>query len=115
MIFCGKEGEDVETLQIAGRRIDLYPAAEESAPLVLLCGGGAGTGPSLAGAGFSLAAVEDLDWNRDLSPWPAPPLRKGDEGFSGGADAFLEILAGKALPAVREALGAAPAGAYLAG
>ncbi len=107
--------KDVETLQIAGRRIGLYPAAEKGAPLVLLCGGGEERGPSLAGAGFSLAAVEELDWNRDLSPWPAPALRKGEEAFSGGADAFLEILAGKILPAVREALGAAPAGAYLAG
>ena len=110
-----KKVKDVETLQIAGRLIGLYPAAEKGAPLVLLCGGGEERGPSLAGAGFSLAVVEELDWNRDLSPWPAPALRRGDEAFSGGADAFLEILAGKALPAVREALGAAPAGAYLAG
>ncbi|MCR4887391.1 MAG: alpha/beta hydrolase [Clostridiales bacterium] len=105
----------METLQIADRRIVLFPAAEKGAPLVLLCGGGEEMGPFLDGAGFSLAAVEELDWNRDLSPWPAPPLRKGEKAFSGGADAFLEILAGKILPAVREALGAAQEGAYLAG
>ncbi len=29
------------------------------------------------------------DWNRDLSPWPAPPAFKKGEAFAGGAPAFL--------------------------
>lgn len=41
---------------------------------------------------FRLIAVKVRDWNRDLSPWTAPPVF-GTEGFGDGADAFLrEIL-----------------------
>ena len=38
---------------------------------------------------FYLAAVKVKDWNRDLSPWPAPAVF-GKEGFGDGAAAFLE-------------------------
>ncbi len=41
------------------------------------------------GTAFRLIAVKVDDWNRDLSPWEAPPVF-GDEGFGGGAEAFLE-------------------------
>ncbi len=30
------------------------------------------------------------DWNRDLSPWPAPPAFRKGGAFAGGADAFLQ-------------------------
>ena len=33
-----------------------------------------------------------VDWNRDLSPWPAQRAFRGGEDFSGGAQAFLERL-----------------------
>lgn len=36
--------------------------------------------------------LEDLDWNRDLSPWPEKRAFKGGEDFAGGADALLEAL-----------------------
>ena len=28
-----------------------------------------------------LAALDGSDWNRDYSPWPAPPLRPGEAPF----------------------------------
>ena len=44
------------------------------------------------GNNFRLIAVKVSDWNLDLSPWEAPPVF-GDEGFGGGAEAFLaEVL-----------------------
>ena len=45
------------------------------------------------GAAFRLVAAAVGDWNRDLSPWPAPPAF-GKEPFGGNAEATLgEILA----------------------
>ena len=43
----------------------------------------------LTGADFRLTAVKVDHWNRDLSPWPAPPVF-GKEGFGDGAEAFLQ-------------------------
>ena len=46
---------------------------------------------SPAGRDFRLLAVEIEDWNRDLSPWTAPPVF-GREAFGGGARATLDRL-----------------------
>ncbi len=43
----------------------------------------------LSAADFHLVAVKVDNWNRDLSPWPAPAVF-GNEDFEGGAAAFLE-------------------------
>ena len=40
---------------------------------------------------FCLIAVKVADWNRDLSPWAAPPVF-GNEAFGDGAAAFLEEI-----------------------
>ena len=40
---------------------------------------------------FRLIAVKVNDWNRDLSPWPAPPVF-GNEPFGDGAAAFLQEM-----------------------
>ena len=52
----------------------------------------------------SLLAFPAPDWDRDLTPWSAPGLRKGDGDFGGGAAAFLAEL----LRAVEEAEAALP-------
>ena len=46
----------------------------------------------LAGDDFRLIALKVNDWNRDLSPWEAPPVF-GNEAFGGGAKETLsEVL-----------------------
>ena len=46
----------------------------------------------LAGGDFRLIAVKIEDWNRDLSPWEAPPVF-GKEAFGGGAaETLAELL-----------------------
>ncbi|MBR4656852.1 MAG: esterase [Oscillospiraceae bacterium] len=46
----------------------------------------------LAGGEFRLIAVKIEDWNRDLSPWEAPPVF-GKEAFGGGAaETLAEFL-----------------------
>ncbi len=64
---------------------------------------------------FSLVAVSGIQWNHDMSPWPIPPIAKGNTPFTGGADTYLELLTGKILPAVQEALGGEPEYSVLAG
>lgn len=49
-----------------------------------------------------LAALPVSDWNAELTPWPAPELRRG-QPFSGGADATLERVR-LALPTLHEVL-----------
>ena len=41
------------------------------------------------------------DWNRDLSPWPAPPAFRKGGAFAGGADAFLQDVLSRAAGAER--------------
>ena len=48
---------------------------------------------------FRLVAVEVTDWNRDLSPWPAPPVF-GNEAFGDGGEKTLEYLIKECLPAL---------------
>ncbi len=50
---------------------------------------------------FLHCAVEVDDWNRDLSPWPAPPVF-GDAAFGDGAPKTLEYVTSSLLPALRE-------------
>ena len=50
---------------------------------------------------FRLAAFMAEDWNRDLSPWPAPPVF-GKEGFGGGGAATLAWLRQSYLPIVEK-------------
>jgi len=45
----------------------------------------------LTDSSFRLVAFQVNDWNRDLSPWEAPPVF-GKEGFGGGACATLEEI-----------------------
>ncbi len=65
-------------------------------------------------ARFRVIAVPCGDWNRDLSPWRAPPAFKKGGDFSGGAEAFLPEVLG-ALDAAEAALGEAPERRVIAG
>ena len=40
-----------------------------------------------------LVAIEGVDWNRELSPWPGKRALKGEEDFGGGADIYLPVKA----------------------
>lgn len=54
----------------------------------------------LLGDGLLLVDVAVDDWNRDLSPWEAPPVF-GDRAFDGGAAETLKWLQAELLPALR--------------
>ncbi len=50
---------------------------------------------------FSLIAVPVDNWNRDLSPWEAPPVF-GKEGFGSGAYETLAYIIDTLIPAVNQ-------------
>jgi len=52
---------------------------------------------------FALAAFEVKDWNRELSPWEAPPVF-GKIPFGGGAEETLRFVTNRLLPELRARL-----------
>ncbi len=100
---------------------DIFPGGVPDCPLILL-NTFAGEGEKIyrllneAGCyGFSLAAVGGTDWSRDMSPWACPPVFKGEDPFSGGADGYLAILTGEILPRCLEKVPGKPRWLGLAG
>lgn len=88
----------------------------ESGPLVVLVDA-AETGKLLYSKledKCSILCCPASDWNREMTPWPAPGLGKGKENFGGGAEAFLESVL-NALPAAMAELPEAPKDVYLMG
>ena len=71
-------------------------------------------GRALFDGSASLLCMEDLDWARGLTPWPAPGLQP-DRPFSGGGPALLRALLEEILPEAEAALGGAPAWRGVAG
>lgn len=69
----------------------------------------------LTGAKLTLIAVDGVDWDAELSPWPEPKAFKGGEDFSGGAKAYLEVLTGKLIPETERAAGLSPEYRAIAG
>ena len=63
----------------------------------------------------TLAAISGVDWNRELSPWPAPKAFRGSDDFGGGAPAFLSKLTGHIVPLVENRLAFAPSSRAIAG
>ena len=98
-------------------RAAVFPAAV-AAPAVYLCGAGEDAEAlraALAGApAHTLVCVSGFDWERDLSPWPAPPLGRG-RPFAGGAADCLRLLTEDILPHAEALLPAPPAWRALAG
>lgn len=52
---------------------------------------------------FVLVAIEGIDWNRELSPWPHEKVFAEGEDFAGGADEYLTVLTKELIPAAEEA------------
>ena len=52
-----------------------------------------------------LVTIGGLDFDQELSPWPAEAVFKGQPDFRGGADAYMDILVDHIMPEVISALG----------
>ncbi|MCD7867007.1 MAG: alpha/beta hydrolase [Clostridiales bacterium] len=114
------KAEKTVTLQVDGKKIQIYSTAQ-SAPLVIYHAV-MGEGKTLWNAcqkldcpAFSLAVINGVNWDDDMTPWAIPPISRGDTPCSGGADAYLGQLTGEMLPQITAALPFPPAYCALSG
>lgn len=101
-----------------GRPVSVFLPDGPSEGLILLhmeCERAAGVWQAVNQPRAALIAVGGLDWNRDLSPWPAKAVFAGEDDFSGQADAFLTALVERILPEAERACGLTPLWRALAG
>ncbi len=109
-----------KTFQIQDKKIQLY-CASQAAPLVIyhaVMGEGKAVWQScrkLECPEFSLAVINGVKWDDEMTPWPIPPISKNDTPCTGGADVYLEQLTGKILPRIIDALEYNPTYCALAG
>lgn len=100
--------------ELAGKRISAIPA--DGGCMVYLHGDAVQAGMlSRQFGNVSFASVEGIDWNRELSPWPAKAVFRGRPDFGGGAGDYLRELTGRIVPQVEERIGIAPTHRILAG
>lgn len=111
----------MKLLEIEGKKISVFGFENAGSPLVILNTYG-NEGESvwnecqkLNCPPFTLAAIGNLDWNKDMSPWESPALYKNDDAFSGGADAYLSLLTSKIIPAICTSLASKPSYIALSG
>ncbi len=55
--------------------------------------------------GVSIVVIEDVNWNDDLTPWPAEGVFKKAKPFGGKAATFLDKLTHEAIPHTEKDLG----------
>lgn len=109
-------------LSISGKTVEIFTktGSDRKIPLVILNtfqGEGKEVFEKCAELGcndFALAAVGGLNWNHDLSPWPAPTIGNNKYGF-GGADKYIKKLTNEIVPEIREKLGFEPKFSAIAG
>ncbi len=106
---------------IQGRKIEIYGEGRTNVPVIYLNtvhGEGKAVWDQCQRIGcpaFSLVAVSGVQWNHDMSPWPIPPITKGDTPCTGGADVYLALLTEEILPAIEATFGGRPKYSVLAG
>lgn len=111
----------MQTWSIEGKTVSLFPAAVPDAPVLYLntvAGEGLSIFQLLQDGGcppFSLVSVSDLQWERDMAPWDCPAVFHNAPPFTGGADAYLQLLTGRILPQAESRLCGTPAWRGIAG
>ena len=63
----------------------------------------------------TLICINGIDWDRELSPWPASRAFKGGNDFGGDAATFLNVLENQIIPVTEQELGFTPESRGLAG
>lgn len=104
----------MEQFTAAGKSVQFFPAENNFAPLVILhtVHGEGERVYRLAKSGtktdFSFAAISNLNWDDEMSPWAIPPISKDDTPCTGGADAYLEKFTGIILPEILKRIPSEP-------
>lgn len=106
---------------INGKTVDVFLEPELGTPIIYLNtfaseGQEVFEATQVAGCPpFTLVAISNPDWNRDMAPWDSPAAFKIGEPFTGGADNYLRLLAGEIIPRVEKDLASPPAWRGIAG
>lgn len=53
---------------------------------------------------FILVSISNIDWNNELTPWECMPIYKGDNGYLGKADVYLNELQEDIIPRIEECI-----------
>ncbi len=99
----------LQTKMIRGREVLLLQGANAKHLLIHVTGDDELSGlermireiRSLSKMPFRIAIVKVNDWNRELSPWPCPPVF-GDEAFGDGAPKTLDYILNDLIPSLKE-------------
>ena len=116
--LCGRNGVDtVRTLSCGPYTVDLFTVADSQTVVYAVMDReeAQAVWPLLKEPKPALAAVSGVDWNRELSPWPAPGVFRGGGDFGGEGPAFLDILIRQIIPLAEAQLGFAPVSRAVAG
>ena len=107
----------IENFSIGARNIRLFLPPAPPRALIVLHGEGKELArcEAVAAEGAAIAAITGVDWNGELSPWPAPKAFARGEDFSGGAPTYLQEFVERILPAVEAHLPEAPTVRAIAG
>ncbi len=111
-----------KTFEVNGKKCVLYKAQSGDRPLVVL-NNYADDGGAVCEAvhqatsiDFNFLNISGLNWGCDMTPWPCPPLFKGDDTvYSGGADEYLKLLASEIVPGAKDLVNGFPTAICLAG
>lgn len=101
------------TFNESGKRVRVFPAEKESSPIIYL--------NNYADAGekiydmtlrdgcpdYTLVAIDNLNWDHDMTPWQMPAAaRRGEPG--GGADDYLRFMLDTIVPAAESHINGSP-------
>lgn len=106
---------------IDGKSVSVFSSAEPDAPVIYLntyFGEGQQVFQETQAVGcppFTLAAIGNLEWNHDMTPWDSPAAFKSGEPFTGRADDYLRLLVGEILPRAEKDLAGTPVRRGIAG
>lgn len=110
---------NTKDLSIGSRKVTIYSQSEATdCPVIYIHAAAEAMTEILSLLGerkIILVTVDEVDWEADLSPWPAPKAFRGGVDFIGGGDAYLSEFIEKIVPAVEEILGFSPRHRIIAG
>lgn len=102
--------QEMKTMNIAGKQINIFGEVEKAAPVVYLhtfMHEGSIVWEECRKKGtkrFVLVEVDGVDWNADMSPWPSEKLFADDVPCTGKAAEWLHVLTSQVIQAVEKEL-----------
>ena len=99
IVMMLEEGEDLPVI---------YCIAQEDQEFLKEC-------EALSCNKFHLVLIENVDWNKNLSPWAAESVVTKNDGFTGQASEFLNWILSNVVPLVEQELEGESHLSYIAG